>query len=137
MSIPTGTTCRYLLLLMVMALLAACGTADIRAPSVPEPQAPVGQEAPVKTEPADGLAADALRSEAREAALQGHFERALALLERAHRLQPDDPSVYLELANVYRRLGDEKMAQATAQRGLLYCDKARTCDRLRDYADDG
>ena len=119
---------------VMLALLAACSTTDTQPPTVPEPQAPVGQEAPAPQEPAEGIAADRLREEAREAAKNNHFERALALLERAHRLEPDEPGIYLELARVYRRLGDENMARATAQRGLLYCDEARTCDRLREYA---
>jgi tetratricopeptide (TPR) repeat protein len=122
--------------LILSALLAACSTPGAQPPSVPAPQAPVGQEAPAPAVPAQGIAADTLRAEAREASKQGHFERALALLERAHRLEPGEPGIYLELAKVYRRLGDEDMAQATAQRGLLYCDEARLCDRLRDYTSD-
>ena len=68
------------------------------------------------------------------AAEGGDFERSLALLERALRIDPDSAELYLALADVHARKGDTGMAKATAQRGMLYCSSAAQCDALRRYS---
>ena len=78
-------------------------------------------------------AAQGLMNKAEQAAENGDYEQALALLERALRIDPDNGELYLALASTYTRKGDTAMAKATAQRGMLYCRGAVQCDALRRY----
>jgi Tfp pilus assembly protein PilF len=74
-----------------------------------------------------------LLDKADTAAQRGDYEQALALLERAQRIDPDSGEIYLVLAKTYRAKGDDSLAAATAERGLLYCDGKAQCDALRRY----
>ena len=78
-------------------------------------------------------AAQNLIKKAARAAREGNYERAIALLERALRIGPDRPEVYLSMAKTYKAKGDLSMASATAERGMLYCSGARQCEALRAY----
>ncbi len=70
--------------------------------------------------------------EAAEAALAaGDYASALALLERAQRIAPDDGLVYLHLARAYGALGETRRSRTAAERGLLYCDSTGLCEDLR------
>lgn len=89
----------------------------------PPPPPPVAKDAPY----ADLVAR---AGTAREA---GEYEQALALLERAQRIDPDSAEIYLALAQTHRARGDLSQARATAERGLLYCGSPSQCDALRAY----
>ncbi len=94
------------------------------APSpTPVPPPPPGAEAPY---------AD-LVSRAEGARSAGDYDQALALLERAQRIDPDSAAIYLALAETHRARGDQSQARATAERGLLYCTSRAQCDALRAY----
>ncbi len=94
------------------------------APSpTPVPPPPPGAEAPY---------AD-LVSRAEGARSAGDYDQALALLERAQRIDPDSAAIYLALAETHRERGDQSQARATAERGLLYCTSRAQCDALRAY----
>ncbi|MAT93493.1 MAG: hypothetical protein CME59_12915 [Halioglobus sp.] len=98
-------------------------------PAPPEPAAPP----PAPAEPGAVAAYAPLLDRARQATARGDYEQALALLERAQRIDPDSAEVYLAMAETHRARGDEVRARATAERGLLYCDDADACARLRGY----
>lgn len=111
--------------------LAAC------APLVPGPDAPVGErpeaapapppaepeapvEAPARPVPPP-VAADAVATlvgDARRAAAEGRHEAAVALAERAQRLDPRAPEPYLVLARAHQALGRAAQARQLALRGL-------------------
>jgi tetratricopeptide (TPR) repeat protein len=74
-----------------------------------------------------------LVSRAEGARSAGDYEQALALLERAQRIDPDSAAIYLALAETHRARGDQSQARATAERGLLYCTSRTQCDALRAY----
>jgi Flp pilus assembly protein TadD len=74
---------------------------------------------------------EGLLQRAAEARSAGDYEAALALLERAQRIDPDDARVYLGLARTHRAAGDRAMARASAERGLLYCRADSDCEALR------
>lgn len=114
--------------------LAAC------APLVPGPDAPVGErpeaapapppaepEAPVEAPSSPArpvpppVAADAVATlvgDARRAAAEGRHEAAVALAERAQRLDPRAPEPYLVLARAHQALGRAAQARQLALRGL-------------------
>lgn len=126
---------------LLLALISACSTTGTGTTGavvvdgkpdrgeekvvVPEPPPPVPA---VGDTPYADLVARAGR--AREA---GDFEQALALLERAQRIDPDSADIYLALAQTHRARGDLAQARATAERGLLYCSARSQCDALRAY----
>ncbi len=82
-------------------------------------------------QPSTSSAWQPLVDRAAQAAAGGDYDQALALLERAQRIDPDDARIYLGLAQTHRAAGDAAMARASAERGLLYCRNRRECDALR------
>ena len=100
-------------------------------PVTPAPTAP--QTAPPAPDPNASGAYRGLLDKADTAAQRGDYEQALALLERAQRIDPNSGEIYLVLAKTYRAKGDDSLAAATAERGLLYCDGKVQCDALRRY----
>jgi thioredoxin-like negative regulator of GroEL len=70
---------------------------------------------------------------AEQAAQRGDYEEALALLERAQRIEPNSAEVYLHMARTHLARGDIAQASATAERGLLYCSTEAMCDALREF----
>lgn len=98
---------------------------------VTEPVAPTQPRGP--EQPAVSGGARSLMSKADTAAGKGDYEQALALLERAQRIDPDSGEIYLSLANIYAAKGDQAMAIAVAERGMLYCHGATQCSALRAY----
>ena len=98
-------------------------TPDARVPDVPFRSA---------TPPAS-TAWTPLLAKADQATNRGDYEKAMALLERAQRIDPDSAEVYLGMAKAHSAKGDDMQARATAERGLLYCSGKTQCDALRDY----
>ena len=98
------------------------------------PQTPA-ETAPRPKEPEPGVAAayGPLLAKADTAASRGDYEQALALLERAQRIAPDNAAIYLDMARTHFARGDYSQAAATAERGLLYCNSAAQCDALREF----
>lgn len=101
-------------------------------PTNPTPQTPV-ETTPRGEEPTVSAAYTPLLAKAEVATARGDYEQALALLERAQRIDPDNAQIYLELARTHSERGDPRQAAATAQRGLLYCESPEQCDALRNY----
>ena len=105
----------------------------------PEPQvvapAPGRSEVPAAGTDQNVIAAyTPLIQKADTAAARGDYEQALALLERAQRIDPDSPAVYLALARTHSQRGDTAQSRANAERGLLYCVEPQQCEQLRAYA---
>ena len=97
------------------------------------PPATPPQPGPVPSGPDTSNAYQGLIYKADQASARGDYEAALALLERAQRIDPDSGEIYLSLAKTYRAKGDDALAVATAERGLLYCSGRAQCDLLRAY----
>jgi thioredoxin-like negative regulator of GroEL len=74
-----------------------------------------------------------LVQKAEQATARGDYEQALALLERAHRIDPESGEIYLQLARTHRARGDVAQARATAERGMLFCSSNAQCDTLRAF----
>ncbi len=128
--------------LCMMLLLGACGTVPDSDPAPVEkrPVAAPVTTVPTPTQPSSpqrspiNSAAQSLMEKAGIESEAGNYEQALALLERALRIAPDGGEIYLALAQTYSLKGDTAMANATAQRGMLYCSGRAQCDALRKYS---
>lgn len=92
----------------------------------PEERGPA--PAPESAQPA--VAHNALMVAALQARSTGNRSRAVALLERAQRIDPDNGQLYLELARTHFDAGNVAQGRATAERGLLYC-RGEECGELR------
>lgn len=71
---------------------------------------------------------------AADARRQGNYRQAMSLLERAQRIRPQSGDIYYQLAQTARLMGDAANARSIAERGLLYCDNAALCAKLRKLA---
>ncbi len=99
---------RHLAFLLAMLVLAGCATTS-------PGRVPAGQPGATAPAPADagrGLSAagEALLIQGANARRSGDYGAASATLERALRIEPSAPAVWLELARV--RLQEGKLAQA-------------------------
>lgn len=128
-------------LLIPIVFLAACGTNPYSLPKIESPQPDYEEPAepapppPVPPPPETATSANnVLLARAEEARAAGDYERALAYLERAQRIDPDDAGVYLALAQTHAAAGNSAQARAVAERGLLYCQAQAQCDALRRLA---
>ena len=132
--------------------LSACSVYQLPGQSTVPQEPPIQQEgqpdyteappsqtpaatAPRVVEPEPGVAAayGPLLAKADTAASRGDYEQALALLERAQRIAPDNADIYLDMARTHFARGDYSQAAATAERGLLYCNSVTQCDALREF----
>jgi tetratricopeptide (TPR) repeat protein len=103
------------------------------APTAPSPQPPPAPQPPRPPQPSTSSAWKPLVDKAQQARSRGDYEQALALLERAQRIDPESAQIYLQLAQTHRARGDTAQARATAERGLLFCSSTSECDALRAY----
>jgi tetratricopeptide (TPR) repeat protein len=137
--------CMVLGLALVLAGCSTVGTAPTPAPpTVPHPPAPVpprpATAPPVPQPPArppqpsTSSAWQPLVEKAQQATARGDYEEALALLERAQRIDPESGEIYLQLARTQRAQGDVSQARATAERGMLFCGSNSQCEALRALA---
>ncbi|MEM0953651.1 MAG: tetratricopeptide repeat protein [Pseudomonadota bacterium] len=78
-------------------------------------------------------AGENLLQQAARAMADGNEVRAQALLQRAQRLDPSNPDIYLALANFYNSTGQTASGRAMAERGLLFC-RGGDCELLRELA---
>ena len=120
---------RFVLTLGVAALVSACAGPSVQAPA-PEPAASKEPEVREQTQ-SQGGASQSLLTQAREARLNGAFDKAEGLLLRAQRIDPRNGAVYLEMARLYATTGATEEARSIAERGLLYCTGS-TCEELRE-----
>jgi Flp pilus assembly protein TadD len=150
---------RTLAVLLTLAALSACGPRPFESAATPEqPIAPPGGPA-VPTPPAPptaqrhfhlGAASAALVAQARRQASSGDFPLALSTLERALRIEPDNPLLWIELGTVHQAAthyaqadsmghkalqlaGGDPRAQASAWH--LIADSLRARDRNAEAAD--
>lgn len=151
----TGLFFQRLALITLTGVLSACSIyslpgqkpAPVEEPVYTEPGAASRTEPPGPGQPATpidtggvrsdddhGVAYSALLQRAEQASGAGDYDTALALLERAQRIDPDSAAIYLAMAETHCARGDRVQCRATAERGLLYCTGRRQCQQLSDYA---
>jgi len=101
---------------------------------VPPPPVPVPQPPARPPQPSTASAWQPLVEKAQQATALGDYEQALALLERAQRIDPESGEIYLQLARTQRAKGDVSQARAAAERGMLFCSSNSQCEALRALA---
>jgi Flp pilus assembly protein TadD len=91
------------------------------APGTPEPQAP----APPTTTPSPpakefrlSAASSALVKQARTQSAKGDFAAATATVERALRIEPDNPLLWIELGQVHLAEGNAPQAESMARKAV-------------------
>jgi len=126
--------------LLASLALAACATPVYRPPGgsagtpvpapegsgvpTPVPSTPLPEPAPVPAPvPAPksyrlGAATSALVSQAQGASARGDYETAAATLERALRIEPDNPLVWIEMGRARLAGGDPVQAENMGRRAL-------------------
>ena len=132
---------RLAVAVLLALLLAGCSVYSLPGQQEPAPPPPTTtappppvpeQPAPPARDPNASNAYGGLVDKATAARSRGDYEQALALLERAQRIDPDSGEIYLELARTYAAKGDDASARATAERGLLYC-RDDECAQLKAF----
>ncbi len=106
---------RALLAAMLTTLLAACAQvpATTGTPSYGEPPA-----VPDETGEAPPSATAALLDQSRRQSASGQYSQAAASVERALRIDPGNPWLWLELAQIHQASGNVQQAQASAAKAL-------------------
>ena len=91
---------------------------------------------PVTTERPRNSAAASLQATAEQQRSQGDFERAAATLDRALRIDPRDPQLWLSLAEIRLAQGDRAQAGQLARRAeTLAAPGSATAARARALAE--
>jgi tetratricopeptide (TPR) repeat protein len=128
--------------LALFAVLAGCSTLDIyerppQPPSestpTPEPAPPGGVTPPARPPSETAGATQALLKQSRAARADGHYDQASATIERALRIAPNDPALWLELGEVELASGDPQQAAMLARKALSLApdDRALTAQAER------
>ena len=110
---------------LLLAVLAGCAVpiGPTPAPPVP-PTAPPQPTPPATAEPEPPGPAPsvtlALVQESDVAREHGDYEKAVQLLERAIRIEPDRPDLWIGLATAHLEQGDYDSAEQFARKALLF-----------------
>jgi hypothetical protein len=91
-------------------------------PTQPLPQpTPTPAPAQPRTQPKpQSTVTLALQDEAQRAATAGDLPKAIQILERAIRIQPDSPELWIELARLHLKEGNPAQAEQFARKALLF-----------------
>lgn len=87
-------------------------------PSVPGTVEPMPPPPPVRTAPAVSPASQALIAQSRSHAAEGRYEQAAASIERALRIDPRQPLLWLELGDIRLLEGDQVQAESLGRKAL-------------------
>lgn len=125
---------RRILPLLLSVTLAACQALGPPAPTprprpetperpppetpVPEEEQPVPPPAPPPKQFRLSAASSALVTQARRQSEDGEPALAIATLERAQRIEPDNPLLWIELARIHLGQGNAAQAEAMGRKAL-------------------
>lgn len=87
-------------------------------PETPTEATPLPPPAPVQREPTLSSASRALVAQAQSQAAAKNFPVAAASIERALRIEPDNPLLWIELAKVRQAEGNQLQAENMARKAL-------------------
>ena len=114
----------FVTLVLLSCAVAGCTTPPFGSPSpqpAPTTRAPSGSARPPEAEPAPAPrtnASAALLEQGRQARAAGRYAEAAATLERALRIDPNNPLLWIELAEIKAADGDRAQAREMARKAL-------------------
>lgn len=119
-----------LMIVALFSVIAACTVTDQReVDRAHNRSTDDSTELPKNTQTSgDGL--QGLMDRANRQIETGELRAGLSTLERALRIAPRDPAIYLSMALVYLQLDEPPLAANMARRGLLYCERSKICKDL-------
>jgi Tfp pilus assembly protein PilF len=119
---PIALTARILSLIVVATWVSACSTLVPQQPATGAAASlPGSADAERSAAPggaAPNAASVALLERSREERAAGRYDAAAATVERALRIDPDDPALWLELAEINLAQGDGEQANSMARKAL-------------------
>lgn len=92
--------------------------AQTQAAVVPEPPAPTESLPPPPVRKSYGAATKALVTQAQAQLNSGNTALAATTIERALRIEPDNPQLWIELANIRHQEGNDAQAENVARKAL-------------------
>jgi len=104
--------------------LASCRLPGPYEPGAgPQPESTPAASGPAPAQPVPrefklGSAASALVTQARSSVATGDYATATATLERALRIEPANPLLWIELGQVHQRAGNYRLADSMARRAV-------------------
>ncbi len=126
---------KTLLLLIAVLAVSACAPLPVSRDDAGD-RASGGDAAPGPTSASAPGPAAVLLAQGRTQLAGGEYPAAAATLERALRIEPGDPWLWLELARVHYVAGDLRQAEAHAQKALSLAGNDRSAssaaERLLD-----
>jgi Tfp pilus assembly protein PilF len=134
------TTMRYLLLLMIFGLAGCAGQPPRYEPPASTTGGSTGTPESSGATAAAGSAAavQELVTSSRTSAANGDYALALADIERAIRIEPRNPDLWLELGELHLSQGDSRQAAAMARKAMSVAGDDRTAkaaaERLLEQA---
>lgn len=114
---------RYLLLLAVLGLAACAGPPMYESP-VPASGA-AASDAGTVGEAGSAAAVQELVTSSRTSAASGDYALAMADIERAIRIEPRNPYLWLELGEIHLARGDSRQAVAMARKAMSLAGQDR------------
>jgi len=123
---------RYTTLLLIVLAVSACAPVPVVRDAPAGPGAPSEAPAEDRGTAAPPPPSTVLMQQARSHMALGEYPAAAASLERAIRIEPGNPWLWLELARVHYAAGDMRQAEAHARKASSL---AGTDDAARRAAD--
>ena len=111
-----------------LVLLALVLSACAQLPATPGATGTASTREPASS-PKAGSPAQALLEQGRRQSADGEFEQAVASLERALRIEPGNPWLWLELARIHRSAGNDRQAEAHARKALSLAGTDRAAEQ--------
>ena len=117
---------RFGILVLLAVALSACA-------QLPGTSGTVGSQEPAPVPDAGGSQAAsptaALLEQGRRQSADGDYDQAIASLERALRIEPANPWLWLELAQIHRSAGNEGQADGHARKALSLAGSDRAAEQ--------
>lgn len=117
---------RTLLFVLLGLVLTACAPGPVRQGPPPQGEA---TSAPDESVDAPASATAALLDQSRRQSASGQYPQAAASVERALRIEPGNPWLWLELAQIHLASGNIRQAEANARKALSLSGTDRTAEQ--------
>jgi len=114
----------------ILVLLAVALSACAQLPGTPGTAGTQGSTpAPEAGSPPPASPAAALLEQSRQQSTNGDYDQAVASVERALRIEPRNPWLWLELAQIHRAAGNDRQAEGHARKALSLAGTDRAAEQ--------